>query len=38
MATPLAPALADVRDATMSNVGDDIDPFVQERITFTMAR
>jgi hypothetical protein len=35
MATLLAPSLADVRDATMSNIGDDIDPFVQGRIPFT---
>jgi SAM-dependent methyltransferase len=35
MATLRAPSLADARDATMSNVGDDIDPFVQERIPFT---
>jgi hypothetical protein len=35
MATLLAPALADVRDAMMSNIGDDIDPIMQERISFT---
>jgi hypothetical protein len=34
MATLLATSLADVRDATMSNIGDDIDPFVQERVPF----
>jgi hypothetical protein len=35
MATLLAGGLAEVRDATMSNIGDDIGPFAQERIPFT---
>jgi hypothetical protein len=35
MATLRAPSLAEVLDTTMSNIGDEIDPFVQGRIPFT---